>query len=183
MQTRKPRRKKTRLHPAVYSQPGAVGLLTTCTAARRKVFFDPTFAEAATTEINQLHGETWSVLGFCVMPDHVHLLVLNVDGSLLDFMRVFKGRTAKRIRPDVPGTLWQRSFHDHLLRRKEDINRTLQYMLENPVRAGLVEEWARYPWCGSCQWPEIDPDFFSVRPEDVLWTEVFQLAPSPVDDG
>ena len=117
------------------------------------------------------------------MPNHIHLLVFNVNGSLLDFMRLLKGRIANRLRADVPGTVWQRSFHDHMLRRNEDINRTLQYMLENPVRAGIVGDWTQYPWCGSCQWPEIDPGFFSVRSEDVLWNEVFQFVSDTEDDG
>jgi len=161
----KPRRKKARLHQAVYAQPGTVALLTTCTASRRPIFTD--------TEIGRLHGENWRILGFCVMPDHVHLLAFNINGSLLDLMRLFKGRTAKGLRGDVPGTLWQRGFHDHLLRRNEDIHQTLLYMFENPVRAGLMAEWTQYAWCGSFQWPEIDPEFFSVRPENVLWNEVF----------
>ena len=105
------------------------------------------------------------------MPDHVHLLALNIQGSLLDLMRLLKGRTAKGLRGDVTGALWQRGFHDHVLRRNEDIYRTLLYMLENPVRATLVEAWMQYPWCGSFQWPEIHLEFFSVRPEDVRWNE------------
>jgi hypothetical protein len=126
-----------------------------------------------TTEIGRLHGEKWRVLGFCVMPDHIHLLVFNINGSLLDLMRLFKGRTSNGLRGDIAGTLWQRGFHDHLLRRNEEIHQTLLYMFENPVRAGLAAEWTQYPWCGSFQWPEIDPEFFSVRPQDVLWNEVF----------
>ena len=46
-------------------------------------------------------------------------------------------------------------------------------MFENPVRAGLIEAWNQYPWCGSFQWPDIDPGFFAVKPEDVHWSEVF----------
>lgn len=107
------------------------------------------------------------------MPDHVHLLVINLKGSLIEFMRILKGRTARGLRGSTAGSLWQRSFHDHLLRRNEDINGTLLYLLENPVRAGLVEEWTQYPWCGSFQWPGIDPEFFAVRPENVLWNEIF----------
>jgi REP element-mobilizing transposase RayT len=169
----KPRRKKARLHQDVYAQPGAVALLTACTASRRSVFADPNRADLVTTEIGRLHGENWRILGFCVMPDHVHLLVFNINGSLLDLMRLFKGRLARGLRGEIPGTLWQRGFHDHLPRRNEDIHQTLLYMFENPVRAGLAAEWTQYPWCGSFQWPEIDPVFFSVRPEDVLWNEVF----------
>ena len=172
MPPQKPRRKSVRLDQAVYAQPGTVALLTTCTASRRQVFADPARADIVTSEIGRLHGENWRVLGFCIMPDHVHLLVFNIQGSLLDLMRLFKGRAAKALRGDVPGTLWQRGFHDHLLRRSEDINRTLLYMFENPVRVGLTEEWTQYLWCGSFEWPAIDPEFFCARPEDVLWSEV-----------
>ena len=126
-----------------------------------------------TTEIGLLHGETWRILGYCVMPDHLHLLALNINGSLLDMIRLLKGRTARALRAELSSTLWQRSFHDHMLRRNEDIHATLLYLLENPVRAGLVSDWSQYPWCGSLQWPEIDPEFFAVNPKDVLWNEVF----------
>ena len=117
------------------------------------------------------------------MPDHVHLLALNIQGSLLDLMRLFKGRTARRLRGDVTGTLWQRGFHDHLLRRNEDIFRNLLYMFENPVRAGLVETWTEFRWCGSFQWPGIGPEFFSVRPEDVLWSEIFRTGAESGDSA
>ncbi len=106
------------------------------------------------------------------MPDHVHLLV-HIDGSLVDFMRLFKGRTARLVRGRVDGPLWQRSFHDHLIRRNEDITATLKYLFENPVRAGLVRDWTAYAWCGSLRWPGIDSEFFAVNPSDVVWTEMF----------
>jgi REP element-mobilizing transposase RayT len=175
------RRKRIRVDQAVYAQPGTVALLTTCTASRRHVFAQPDHADLLTAEIRRLHGEDWRVLGFSVMPDHVHLLVLNLKGSLIEFMRMLKGRTARRLRGSTTDSLWQRSFHDHLLRRNEDINGTLLYLLENPVRAGLVEEWTQYPWCGSFQWPGIDPEFFAVRPENVLWNEIFGPAQETED--
>ncbi len=166
------RRKNIRVHQDVYAQPGTMALLTACTASRRDVFADPDHADLLTTEIRRLHGEEWRVLGFCVMPDHVHLLVLNLRGSLIDFMRTLKGRTARGLRGSLARRLWQRSFHDHLLRRNEDIAVTLLYLFENPVRAGLVEEWTQHPWSGSYQWPGIGPEFFAIRPENVLWNEI-----------
>ena len=152
-----------------------MALLTTCCASRRRIFSDPGRASLATEKIRRLHGDTWRILGFCVMPDHIHLLVFNLNGSIVDLMRLLKGRIAKGLRGQIDGTLWQRSFHDHFLRRNEDINRTLLYMLENPVRAGLAREWPEYPWCGSPQWPHMDAEFFRVNPKDVMWSEVFRF--------
>jgi REP element-mobilizing transposase RayT len=166
-------RKDIRLDERVYSQPGIVALLTSCTSGKSPLFGNAIAAQTVTEEIRRLHGDCWRMLGFCVMPDHVHLLVLNVERSLVDLMKLLKGRTSSRLRGLVNGPVWQRSFHDHILRRNEDINRTLLYLLENPVRAGLAARWTEYEWCGSLVWPDVEPGFFETNPADVLWSEVF----------
>jgi len=166
------------LAPEVYAHPGAVALLTTCTTDRKRIFEHPDHADLVMSEISRLHNDDSRVLGFCIMPDHVHLLVLNLKASLLDFMRVLKGRTAHLLRGHGAYAVWQGSFHDHLLRRNEDISGTLRYLLDNPVRAGLVDCWTDYPWCGSPQWPEIDHGFFAVKPANILWAEVLPLGES-----
>ncbi len=172
MPNSKHRRQQIRLAPEVYAQPGAVALLTTCTTDRKRIFEHPNHADLVMSEISRLHNDDSRVLGFCIMPDHVHLLVLNLNSSLLDFMRVLKGRTAHLLRSHGAYAVWQGSFHDHLLRRNEDISGTLRYLLENPVRAGLVDSWTKYRWCGSMQWPEINCEFFTVKPGNILWAEV-----------
>lgn len=43
---------------------------------------------------------------------------------------------------------WQKGFFDHVLRCSESYSQKWQYMLENPVRAGLVSEWSQWPWQG-----------------------------------
>jgi REP element-mobilizing transposase RayT len=40
--------------------------------------------------------------------------------------------------------LWQESFHDHGIREQQDFDATVNYVLNNPVDAGLVEEWESY---------------------------------------
>ena len=47
------------------------------------------------------------------------------------------------------GPLWQARYYDHIVRRRDDGKRIAQYILENPVRKGLVEEVEAYPWSGS----------------------------------
>ena len=47
------------------------------------------------------------------------------------------------------GKIWQQSFWDHLLRAEEDAAVVLTYILNNPVRAGLVASWRDYPFAGS----------------------------------
>ena len=46
------------------------------------------------------------------------------------------------------GRLWQPRFHDHVVRVEEALFAICEYVVLNPVRAGLVEEAADYPWGG-----------------------------------
>lgn len=44
--------------------------------------------------------------------------------------------------------MWQRSFHDHGLRTMRDYDQALTYLLHNPERAVLVDDWSEYPLIG-----------------------------------
>ena len=50
------------------------------------------------------------------------------------------------------GSPWQRSFHDRALRSEEDVRQVANYILMNPVRAGLVDEPSEYLLSGSLEW-------------------------------
>ncbi len=85
---------------------------------------------------------------YCVMPDHVHvLLVPRERGNVIRFVQAVKSRTA-RAYIALGGTekLWQRGFYDRIVRREEDIARLAEYILANPVRAGLAEDTSTYPF-------------------------------------
>ncbi len=45
--------------------------------------------------------------------------------------------------------LWQKSYYDHVLRHDENLAHVVRYVLENPVRAGLVESFDEYPYAWS----------------------------------
>jgi hypothetical protein len=47
------------------------------------------------------------------------------------------------------GRLWQARFYDHVMRTGEDGRRMAKYILDNPVRKGLVEEAGMYPYSGT----------------------------------
>jgi hypothetical protein len=52
-------------------------------------------------------------------------------------------------RQGVVGTFWQRSFWDHFVRDDEDLTQVIEYVLANPVRAGIVADPADYPYAGT----------------------------------
>lgn len=93
------------------------------------------------------------VLVWCVMPDHVDAVVVPEDGgNVVDWVRRFKGRVATDARRQGVRNLWQRNFHDHVLRVEEAIADVVSYVLANPVRAGLVENWREWPHRDSLTW-------------------------------
>jgi putative transposase len=92
----------------------------------------------------------WLLFAYCLMPDHLHLLATPQGGA--DLSRIlgqyerYVTRTAWT--HGVVGALWQRSYHDHVLRKQEAAAEVVAYIVNNPVRAGLVAQWEEWPWCG-----------------------------------
>ena len=125
--------------------------VTLCTADKRPVFagnFDYGLAVGVLSRVAGRFG--FDVLVYCFMPDHLHLFLEGSgDSDLKEFVRVFKQMTSYYYKNDIEGILWQRSYYDHILRRDEDSLAVARYILNNPVRRGLVEAVTDYPYSGS----------------------------------
>jgi REP element-mobilizing transposase RayT len=82
----------------------------------------------------------------CLMPDHLHMLVRPGDQDLLRFLNVFKSWATRRSwAAGHRGPLWQPGMWDRTVRGGDDFAVTLRYVVENPVRAGLVEDAELWP--------------------------------------
>ena len=91
------------------------------------------------------------VFGYCVMPDHVHLVYrLGNDWSLSKVMKVLCQFTARRINElnQKSGSLWQTGCHEHRIRDWDDLGIRLRYLWNNPVKAGYVTEPEAWPFTG-----------------------------------
>jgi len=68
--------------------------------------------------------------------------------SLADIMDAVKGASAHKVNKALKrkGRVWQAESFDHVLRSSENLDAKIIYVLENPVRRGLVGERAEYPW-------------------------------------
>jgi len=87
------------------------------------------------------------------MPDHVHLVLTPLyDGtgfcSLAEIMQGIKSSSAHQINRllERQGQVWQHESFDRVLRREEGIEAKVAYIIENPVRAGLVSAVSHYRW-------------------------------------
>ena len=99
------------------------------------------------------HGRKCDLFAAVVMPNHVHLVCTALaDGegpfSIPEIMHAIKSESAHRINKALgrKGRVWQDDSFDHVLRNDESLAEKIAYVLENPVRAGLVATPSEYRW-------------------------------------
>ncbi|BAN68622.1 REP-associated tyrosine transposase [endosymbiont of unidentified scaly snail isolate Monju] len=126
------------------SIPGQIYHVTTVTRAREPVFQDLNSARRVIQVLMEIQShELADTLAFVVMPDHVHwLLQLGERRPLSCVIASMKSISARRI---GRGKIWLAGFHDHALRRDEDLRQVARYIVANPLRAGLVDDIGHYP--------------------------------------
>ncbi|MCP4995597.1 MAG: transposase [Gammaproteobacteria bacterium] len=129
---------------------GQIYMVTSTTHQRRKLFVDFELGRMLVRCFaHQHHKSSVSILAFTVMPDYFHwLLALSEDRQLSKVVGQVKSYSGRLIRHRLKmsgGMVWQDGFHDHALRREDDIQEVARYIVANPLRAGLVERVGDYP--------------------------------------
>ncbi len=149
-----PQRKNNRLKYHDYSSFGAY-FITVCTANRKNYFWQDVGAiidrpqdvklssygkitEEAILKISSSYPSI-SIDSYVIMPNHIHLLLSiapkengrsMIAPTISQVIKQLKGYVSKKIGTSV----WQKSFHDHIIRNREDYNEHLWYIYENPIR-------------------------------------------------
>ena len=123
------------------------------TFQRRSHFTDPALIRSALTQIQRTCEEqTFALIAYCFMPDHVHLAVrgLTAESNLRRFVKIAKQRVAyvARRKFAIPA-IWQDGYYERVV-RSHGLESLVRYILNNPVHAGLVEHVEQYPFSGSC---------------------------------
>jgi REP element-mobilizing transposase RayT len=87
---------------------------------------------------------------YCFMPDDLHLISLgrSDNSDVLRGVEDFKQATAYWLESHHPLFSWQKSFYDRVIRACQ-LETTVRYVLDNPVRWGLVRQWREYPFIGA----------------------------------
>lgn len=126
--------------------------LTFCTADRHHVFEDAGFVELVLMQFLRAAASLgFSIVAYCFMPDHVHLLVegLSPDSDLRRFAKDAKQYSGFEYKQKKAKALWQPSYYENVLREDDDAWSVARYIIENPLRARLVERVDEYPFLGS----------------------------------
>jgi putative transposase len=150
MRTNYPRHLRTFDYVGLHSY-----FLTWCTDARKKHF---TVADKVNLVMGQIvraaADERFAISAHCFMPDHLHLLI-EAQSPASDgrrFIKQAKQFSGYSFSREYQTRLWQRYGYEHVLRDDESVFSFTRYIVENPVRAGLVARVEDYPFLGSQQW-------------------------------
>ena len=107
---------------------------------------DPGLAELVRGAMRHFDGQRYDLLAWCIMPNHVHAVLSvysgrDLSGILLSW-KGFTGKKAREITQTIgAGAFWQKESYDHLVRDEKDLAHQIRYVLQNPVRAKLID------WC------------------------------------
>jgi putative transposase len=123
--------------------------VTVCTKNKRSILANEPVHNILL--IAWLTNPSWLVGRYVVMPDHIHLFCAPATfppQPLSKWIRFWKSLATQRWphRNQLP--IWQRHFWDTQLRRGENYDEKWEYIIENPVRAGLVKQSSHWPYQG-----------------------------------
>ena len=92
----------------------------------------------------------FELLVHCVMPDRLHLLVQGrcVDSALRPFVKLWRQRSAIAFAGKKGQRLWQAGYWERTVRSSDDLRQVADYIIANPVRAGLAESVGMWPHVG-----------------------------------
>ena len=126
--------------------------LTFCTAHRARLFVSEPVVALVLSQISRAAAEQdFAVIAYCFMPDHLHLLVEGESeaSDCKRFIARAKQYSGYSYSKQFRGVLWQRYGFEHVLRDDELTPVIARYILNNPIRAGLVQQVFDYPFVGS----------------------------------
>jgi REP element-mobilizing transposase RayT len=125
---------------------------TVCIKNRRHVFTNShiveNFTDIFASSIKKHLCVNWVYL---FMPDHFHFILegTSLDANLWKAVVLFKQKTGYWFSKNMPEAQWQKDFFDYLHRKDLDLKEHIFYILDNPVRKGIVKNWKDYPHKGS----------------------------------
>ena len=154
------KRKQNRLPEFDYSQNGAY-FITICTRGKQKIFWidDKSqnsvgadiirphdklndlglIVECAIEQITEYYPNTM-IDKYVIMPNHVHILMRiendEFNGRIISVptISIIIGQMKRWVSKQIAYPIWQKSFHDHVIRNEADYRRIWQYIDTNPVK-------------------------------------------------
>jgi len=111
-------------------------------------------ADLVAESIHYRDGKVFELVAFCIMPNHVHLVFTPLEKaedvfySLTEILQSLKRHTARQSNLILgrSGAFWQDESYDHIIRDEAELERIVKYVVNNPVKAGLVNDPSKWKW-------------------------------------
>src|SRR5690349_10100890 len=116
---------------------------------RQRIFVDDIDRERCLARLaTAVERFTWTCHAYCLMGNHLHLLIATLEENLSESMQWLLGRYAQNFneRHDLDGHLFQGRFKSRLVRSEPHLVELARYVVLNPVRAGLCRAAGDWPW-------------------------------------
>jgi putative transposase len=110
---------------------------------------EPTAALRVERALLRFDGARYDILAWCIMPNHVHVVINTHDSCRVgDIVRSWKTFTAREINKlsGTEGSFWAPDYFDRFMRNEDHLLKTLDYVENNPLKAGLVANAADWPF-------------------------------------
>lgn len=134
-----------------YTNDNYVYFVTICAENKQRCFVNNKITKIIEDELEfRRTTKEINLLCYCIMPDHLHILLSLAEDyhkSLQNWVSAFKRYTTRVINELFSiKPLWQKNFYDHVVRKEESLIKIAEYIVNNPVRKGIVSEWEEYPY-------------------------------------
>jgi len=134
--------------------------ITASTWQKRSLFqTDPMAALLLDVLLHYRAAGKYRLHEFVIMPTHFHLLLTSAGEATLErAVQFIKGGFSHRAGKELQfkGSVWQTSFYDRRVRDPEEYQRMRDYILQNPVRRGLVQAAEQWPYSSARPRLELD---------------------------
>jgi putative transposase len=110
---------------------------------------DTTIALLVENAMLHFDADRYRLLAWCIMPNHVHVVVEPIEGNRLGaIVQAWKSFTAHRANGVLgrSGPFWHKDYFDRFIRDEGHLARTIDYIENNPVKAGLASTADSWPW-------------------------------------
>jgi len=116
----------------------------------------PEIARVIKEALHYRDGKEFDLYAYTIMSNHVHAVFEPLVSRIVNpaymplekIMQSLKRHTARQANLILgrQGAFWQAESYDHVVRNEGEFERIIHYILQNPVKAGLVTQWDNWPW-------------------------------------